>query len=98
MFDIENERDQLDEEYRRKVKEGECDEFETVIVLKGRSAYECYCCGEEDLKYLIDEGRFVARAKDIKSIRFYNKTEEKERNALTVPKKIVEKGAFDDMK
>ena len=37
------------------------------------------------------ERRFVARAKDIKSIRFYDKTDEKERNALTVPKKIVGK-------
>lgn len=98
MFDIDEEREKLDEEYREKVANGEYHEYEAVIVIKGRSAFDLKCCGEEDVRYFLDEGRLLAQAKDIKSVKFYDKTEEKQRYALAVQKRIIGKGAFDDMK
>ena len=98
MFDIEEERNKLDEEYKEKVANGECHEYEAVIVIKGRSAFDLMCCGEEDVRYFLDEGKLLAQAKDIKSVKFYDKTKEKQNYALTVQKRIIGKGAFDDMK
>lgn len=94
---IEEERERLDQEYEERVKACKAREWECVIVIKGRSAYELLSCGEDDIRYFLDEGKLLAQAKDVKSIRFYDKTSEKQKQALAAQKKVVGKGAFDGM-
>lgn len=86
---VEDVRKDLDANYEEETKNGRT-EYECVITLRGRSALDCYCCGVDDLKYLINEGQFVAQSKDIKSIKFYPVKKSKN----TQPK-VAGKGAFD---
>lgn len=95
MIDTNPIRDKLDKEYQQDVKHGLVDEYEVHITITGRSAYDICAVGEKDLRYLFDEGDYIASSKDIKSIKIINKTQQKQDQILAPEKKVFGKGAFD---